>query len=74
MKKYERITSETVEAIQVGDNIVEMFNLPCIVSIIKCNGTTYQLENGTIAVKGDWIVKDKVWKVYSNDEFHHYFK
>jgi hypothetical protein len=65
------------QAIQVGSNVTDIFKLPCIKSVRKCddqNGLEwieYDMADGGIVECGDWLceMEDGKWQPMSDEEY-----
>lgn len=75
MRKYK-------QAIQIGDNITDIFNLPCVRCVIKVEhnrktyfgellGRLFCLDNDKRAYTGDWLLEDVcgTWHVMTDEEY-----
>ena len=71
------------QAIQIGDNVTDIYKLPCIAGVFKnTDGSAiFRLElfvksERAIAVKGDWLCQDYNgnWHRMSDTEYKQYLK
>ncbi len=65
------------QSIRIGDNVTDILKLTCVTGVRKCDDKQgfewleYDLTDGSIAEKSDWLCEDYSghWYAFDNDEY-----